>query len=169
MKSRFLSPHYHWSDLSCRLVSPTAERYVIFCPSSAGTFTLTYGGKNTEPIAYDANADDVASAVGSLSPFAGSNVTAVTTNCTSPELTCAWHLTFALYGDVELLIPDVKDLGGNAAGITVTEEIRGQDATNVGDSPITVRNSHSKIGCDVRENLRCAHCIKTSPCGRASE
>ncbi|CAN0173091.1 unnamed protein product, partial [Ectocarpus sp. 12 AP-2014] len=81
----------------------------------AGTFTLAYEGEITIPIAYDAIGGDVASALGNLSALADAKVTTETSNCSTPEVTCAWLVTFVgLYGDVSLLEADVEMLEGNA-------------------------------------------------------
>lgn len=102
---------------------------------------LAYGGETTEPIAFDAAASEVASAVETLLAFVNSDVTVSRANCSAPELTCAWRITFTeIYGDVELLDSDAGGLEGNAADVTVTEEVRGKDTVDVDGSPTMVRN-----------------------------
>ncbi|CAM9773581.1 unnamed protein product, partial [Ectocarpus sp. 13 AM-2016] len=105
----------------------------------AGTFTLAYEGEITVPIAYDAIGGDVASALGNLSALADANVTTETSNCSTPEVTCAWLVTFVgLYGDASLLEADVEMLEGNAASVAIAEEIKGQAALDIGGSPVTI-------------------------------
>lgn len=82
----------------------------------------------------------MAAALGNLSTLAGSNITAETSNCSTPEVTCAWHVTFVeFYGDAELLTANVDELGGNAADVTVIDEVQGQDTLNIDGSPVMVR------------------------------
>lgn len=105
-----------------------------------GTFTLAYEGESTDSIAYNADNAELAAALGNLSTLAGSNVTAQTSNCSTPEVTCAWRIAFVdVYGDAELLTADVGELGGNAAAVTVIEEVKGQDTLDVDGSPVLVR------------------------------
>lgn len=82
----------------------------------------------------------MAFALGNLSTFAGSNITAEISNCSTPEVSCAWRIIFVdVYGDVELLYANADELGGNAADVAVTEEVQGQDTADVEGSPVTVR------------------------------
>lgn len=105
----------------------------------SGTFTLDFLGDTTAPIAYDAYGSELASALGNLSTLADVNVTAEASNCTTPEVTCAWLVTFAgVYGDVELLEANADGLEGNAPGVTITEKVAGQDTKDIGGSPVTV-------------------------------
>lgn len=105
-----------------------------------GTFTLSYEGETTVSIAYDADASEMALALGNLSTLGSSNVMAEIDNCTAPEHSCAWYITFLeLYGDVELLEADADGLAGNAADVTVVQEVMGQDMADVSGSPVTVR------------------------------
>lgn len=100
---------------------------------------LAYGGEATEPIAFNAAASELKEAISAL---VGSNVTVTRVDCSTPELTCEWRITFSeIYGDVELLDPDAGGLDGNVADVIVTEEVRGQDAVDVHGSPAMVRNS----------------------------
>ena len=105
-----------------------------------GTFTLAYDGESTDFIAYNADSTELAAALGNLSTLAGSNVTAETSNCSTPEATCAWRITFVdVYGDAELLTANIDGLGGNAADVTIIEEVKGQNALDIDGSPVTVR------------------------------
>lgn len=107
---------------------------------STGAFTLAYDGESTDSIPYDADSAELAAAIGNLSTLAGANITAETSNCSTPEVTCAWLVTFVgVYGDAELLTADVDELGGNAADVTVTEEVMGQDTLDIDGSPVLVR------------------------------
>lgn len=82
----------------------------------------------------------MAAALGNLSTLAGSNITAETSNCSTPETTCVWRVTFVeFYGDAELLTANADELGGNAAAVTVIEEVQGQDTLNIDGSPVMVR------------------------------
>lgn len=113
------------------------------CFVQTGTFTLSYEGQTTASIAYDADAFEMASAIGNLSTLGASNVSAEIANCTTPEQTCSWYVTFVdIYGDVELLEADADGLGGNAADVTVAQKVMGQDTADVSGSPVTVR-----VGC----------------------
>ena len=104
----------------------------------SGTFTLTYQGETTAPIEFNALASDVESALGGLSTLTAT-ITATRTDCSDPLATCAWLVTFKdVYGDADLLEANADSLGGNAAGVTVAEEVQGQDATDIGGSPVTV-------------------------------
>lgn len=110
------------------------------CLVRTGTFTLSYDGETTASIAYDADAFEMASVIGNLSTLGTSNVTAEIANCTTPEQTCSWYVTFVdIYGDVELLEADAGGLEGNAADVTVAQEVMGQDMADVSGSPVTVR------------------------------
>lgn len=105
----------------------------------SGTFTLTYQGETTADIDFDAAASDVASALGGLSTLADASITATRSDCSTPVDTCAWLVTFdGLYGDADLLAANADSLGGNAAGVTVVQEVQGQDAMDIGGSPVTV-------------------------------
>lgn len=86
--------------------------------------------------------------MGNLSTLTGSNITAETSNCSTPEVTCAWRVTFVeFYGDAELLTANIDELGGNAADMTVIEEIRGQDTLDIDGSPVMVRVKHIYLSC----------------------
>lgn len=123
------------------LKSSTAAPVTQLC-TRPGTFTLTYKGETTDAIAYDADASEIASSVGNLSALAGSSVTAATVNCSMPEVTCSWKISFGdVYGNVDLLSSDPNGLQGNAAEVTVVEEVQGQVASDVYGSPVTVRNT----------------------------
>lgn len=104
-----------------------------------GSFTLAYDGQPTDSIAYDADSDELAAAIGNLSTLAGANITVETSNCSTPEVTCSWLVTFVdVYGDAQLLAAEVDELGGNAADVTVAEEVKGQDALDINGSPVLV-------------------------------
>lgn len=51
------------------------------------------------------------------------------------------------YGDAELLTANIDELGGNAADMTVIEEIRGQDTLDIDGSPVMVRVKHIYLSC----------------------
>lgn len=105
----------------------------------SGTFTLDYLGDTTVPIAYDAYGSELASALGILSSLEAANITAEASNCTTPEETCAWLVTFVgVYGDAEMLEANTDGLEGNAAGVIITEEVAGQDTMDIGGSPVTI-------------------------------
>lgn len=105
----------------------------------AGTFTLSYEGETTVPISYDAFGSELTFALTNLSTLAGANVTTAASNCSTPEVTCAWFVTFVgVNGDLELMEADAGGLEGNAAIVTVSEEVRGQDASDVNGSPMTI-------------------------------
>lgn len=104
----------------------------------SGTFTLTYQGETTAPIDFNADESDVESALRGLSTLTAT-ITATRTDCSDPLATCAWLVTFKdVYGDADLLEANADSLGGNAAGVTVAEEVQWQDATDIGGSPVTV-------------------------------
>lgn len=108
---------------------------------------LAYDGEATEPIAFNATARELEEAISAL---VDSNVTVMRVNCSTPELTCSWRITFTeISGDVELLDPDAEGLEGNLPDVLVTEEVRGQHAFDVDGSPAMVRNSEhdNHSGC----------------------
>lgn len=108
-------------------------------PLLTGNFTLAYEGETTVSIAYNEGASELTDALRNLSTLSGSNVTAETYNCSVPEETCAWRITFVgVYGDAELLVSDADGLGGNAAAVSVVEEVLGEDASDIVGSPLTV-------------------------------
>lgn len=91
-------------------------------------------------------------ALGNLSTLANTNVTTESVNCSTPEVTCGWRVTFVgVYGDAEMLYADVDGLEGNAAAVSVVEETKGQIAAEVASSPATVR-------CTSRLEFLCAYC-----------
>lgn len=107
----------------------------------SGTFKLVYQDEPTDPIGFNAVGSDIASALGGLSILGDATITAsvVSADCSAPEVACAWLVTFAgVYGDADLLEADADGLGGNAAGVVVVEEVQGQDAMDIGGSPVTV-------------------------------
>lgn len=104
----------------------------------SGTFTLTYQGQTTAPIDFNAANTDVQTALRGLSTLTDA-IEATPTDCLDPLATCAWLVTFTdVYGDADLLEANADSLGGNAAGVTVVEEVQGQDAMDIGGSPVTV-------------------------------
>lgn len=119
--------------------------HFIFSTTS-GDFTLAYSGETTQAISYDAGAADITEALGNLSALANANITTESVNCTTPEVTCGWRVTFSgLYGDAEMLVPDSDGLSGNAADVSVVETTKGQIAAEVGGSPVTVRYGFAAV------------------------
>lgn len=105
----------------------------------SGTFTLTYQGETTVAIAFNAIGSAVASALGGLSTLADASIAAEVTDCSAPEVSCAWLVTFSgVYGDADLLEANADGLGGNAAGVTVVQDVQGHDAMDISGSPVTV-------------------------------
>lgn len=119
-----------------QLVQATAE---TTGEALSGTFTLTYGGETTANIDFDDDGSALAAALESLDAL-DATITASTSDCSTSDLTCtSWLVTFTdLYGDAELLEANADGLVGNAAAVTIAEEVQGQDSMDIGGSPVTV-------------------------------
>lgn len=107
--------------------------------NTSGSFSLTYEGEVTSPIAYDADSRDMTATLANISALAASSLIVETTNCSTPEITCGWLVTFIdVYGDVALMSWDDDDLGGNGAELFVMEKVQGQNSSHVAGSPAVV-------------------------------
>lgn len=97
--------------------------------TTGGTLTLTFGGETTGPLAYDAAAADVQTALEALSTIGADNVEVTG----GPGPIDAWAVTFR--GDlaaqpVDLLVGDGSLLtGGATTDVTVTEATPGESKT----------------------------------------
>lgn len=96
---------------------------------SGGSFTLSFGGKVTGDIAYDAVAATVASALNALSTVAALGGVAVTGG---PIASTAFTVTFVNGGDQAAIVSDVTKLTGAGAGVTVAEGTKGVAGANDG-------------------------------------
>lgn len=124
--------------------------FQYFCAHTIGNFTLAYSGETTSPIAYDAGAAEMLQALANLSTLTNTNVTTESVNCSTPEVTCGWRVTFVGFrGDAEMLLANADDLGGNAAVVSVVEETKGQIAADLVGSP-------AKVRCTFETLLLCA-------------
>ena len=95
---------------------------------SDGTFTLTYVDQTTDPIAYNASALDVATALKALSNI-GDNDVEVTGG---PGPTADWVVEFKgalAHTDIAALVGDGANLTGDTKTVTVTETVKGNHAT----------------------------------------
>ena len=91
---------------------------VTVAGASAGTFTLTYSGQTTAPVAWNASAATVKAALEALS-----NITAVTVAIVSG----GWQATFANPGDANLpqMTADGSGLRGTGAVVERTAHVEG--------------------------------------------
>ncbi len=119
-----------------QLVQATAE---TAGEALSGTFTLAYGGETTVNINFNDDGNALAAALSNLGTL-DATITFSTSDCSTTDLTCtSWLVTFTnLYGDAELLEANADGLVGNAAAVTIAEEVQGQDSMNVGGSPVMV-------------------------------
>jgi hypothetical protein len=109
----------------------------IFCRASSGTFTLTYLGKTTQPIAYNAKISDVTAALSALStigltsamPAVGMAKVSVSMPTSAQACLPAgatWYVTFLQqFGPVNNMVPQSLSLGGASPTITVSTVVVG--------------------------------------------
>jgi hypothetical protein len=93
---------------------------------SGGTFTITFKGETTAPIAWNAVAADVQAALIALSTVGTGGVTVTG----GPLNTGAFSVTFNLNGDQPAMTTDVTDLEGSGAGVTVATSTGGSGAND---------------------------------------
>lgn len=72
-----------------------ADQQDVTCQLSSGTFTLTFSGQTTAPIAYNASATDVQAALQSLSTIGAGNVTCTSGPLSSAPVVCTFSGTLA--------------------------------------------------------------------------
>jgi hypothetical protein len=97
------------------LVPPVNEIQTVTNDATGGTFTLTFGGSTTGPIAFDADAATVQAALEGLASIGAGNVTVTG----APQ---NWTVEFLSdFGDAALLAADDTLLTGQILGTVVTE------------------------------------------------
>lgn len=107
----------------------------------AGDFGLVYRGEATSTLPYNSSASEIRVALGNLDTLVGADISTETVNCSTPEVSCSWRITFrGVHGDADPLVPIPESFGGNTAEITVEELVKGQKASDVSGSPATVGN-----------------------------
>ena len=102
------------TDATLASLLPGVERLVTVSDATGGTFTLTYGGKETAVIAHDATAATVQTRLAALSSV-GANKVVVSGNAGGP-----WTVTFAP-GMVGALTGNDALLEGEGAALTILQ------------------------------------------------
>ena len=102
------------TDATLAALLPGVERLVTVSDATGGTFTLTYGGKETAAIAYNATAATVKTRLAALSSV-GVGKVMVSGNAGGP-----WTVTFAP-GIVGALTADTTLLDGEGAGASIAQ------------------------------------------------
>lgn len=107
--------------------------YLVKGNSLSGSFALSLGGYQTDPIPYDAEAADVAAALEALPSVTA--VDAATSDLLDPQGGRLWMVTFfdalGAGGDVPLMEVDGQALGGRGATVQVIEAVRGDGMAEV--------------------------------------
>lgn len=123
-------------------VASNAQQSITISGATGGTYTLSFGGQSTAPLAWDATAVEVQAALAALSSIGSGNVLVA-----APGLT----VTFvgALSGAAQSLI--VGDGGGltsaNGAQINVSQLVAG--GTTIGPTPIPATGTVSvSLACE---------------------
>jgi len=109
--------------------SPVSEVQKLTTTSgaTAGTFTLTYDGKTTDPIAYDATTDDIQSALEALSNVSSGDITVSGDNLTVDSGETTFQFASSL-GDVSLISLNPSGLTpSDNSNYTMTEQTQGTD------------------------------------------
>lgn len=114
--------------------APSVEvAYAVKGNSLSGSFALSLGGYQTEPIPYDAEAADVAAALEALPLVTAVGVT--TPDPFDPQRGRQWTVTFfdalGAGGDIPLMEVDGQALGGRGAAVQVVEAVRGEGTAEV--------------------------------------
>ena len=102
---------------------PTSEvqKLTVTGTATGGTYTLTYGGQVTDPIAYNADAATIQAALVALSTVNNGDITVSGSLNSNPTFTFANNL-----GDVGLLEIDRSGLEGGVTGATFAETVKGK-------------------------------------------
>lgn len=112
------------------------EQQEVTCTATGGYFTLTFRDFTTETVAYDASAEDVASALQALPSLYGRYDTAVDIQFSATETQActaaghSWTVEFLQdFGDLPLLVAGASRLthstSGVSAGVAVQEAVQG--------------------------------------------
>lgn len=102
------------TDATLAALLPGVERLVTVSDATGGTFTLTYGGKETAAIAYNATAATVKTRLAALSSVGAGKVTV------SGDAGGPWTVTFAP-GMVGALTADTALLEGAGAALSIAQ------------------------------------------------
>ena len=110
-------------------VNPTQvnEKQNIVCSAGSGSFTLTFRGKTTEQIAFNAQSGAIKEALEKLKTITEVDVSGQKA-CADTADGLQMSVTFKFeFGDVPLMLADTKLLGGNTVTpkIKVTEAVKG--------------------------------------------
>lgn len=99
--------------------------------SLSGAFTLTYHGQaGVDPLVsgtidFDASGEEFKLALESIENIGSIGVSLH--DCNDPAVSCSWDVTFlSLEGDVNALVPNKMQLGGDLAGVQVEELVHGR-------------------------------------------
>ena len=101
-----------------------------FCKAGAGTFTLSFRGETTRPIAYNALKAEVKSALEELSTVTSVEVTLFSTEGTCGPTATSFTIEFLQeFGDLPILVPDDSNLffgeGNTVASLVMSQDKRG--------------------------------------------
>lgn len=161
--------------------------YPVKGNSLSGSFTLSLGGYQTEPIPYNAEAADVAAALEALPSITA--VDATMPDPPNPQGGRHWTVTFfealGAGGDIPLMEVDGQALGGHEAAVQITEAVRGNGIAEVWGvetsaahrnlvSVVTLSGAlkakgHFKLGLDYGGRLAWTRPIYPRAVGPASE
>ena len=92
--------------------------------STGGTFTLTFGGETTAPIAWNATAADVAAALAALGTVGDDDLTATGGPVNTANVTLLWKGQY-LQQDINAPTADGSGLTGSSPTVTVNTTVQG--------------------------------------------
>ena len=112
--------------------------------SLSGAFTLAYHGgePGTDPLVsgsidFDSNTEAFRMALESIETIGSASVSLH--ECDDPTISCSWDVTFlSLEGDVNMLVPNTIQLGGDMSEIQVDELVKGRRAKSIIGFPTTI-------------------------------
>jgi len=112
----------------------------------SGSFTLAYaasGGADplvTGSIDFDATSEEFKNAIESI--VAIESVAVSRHDCNNPTTSCSWDVTFlSLESDVNMLVPNKLQLGGDIAEVRVEELVQGRRSQSITGFPRTINVS----------------------------
>ncbi|KAL7538362.1 hypothetical protein ACHAXR_010787, partial [Thalassiosira sp. AJA248-18] len=112
-------------------------------PSLSGAFTLTYHGQlGADPLVsgsidFNANSEEFQIALESIETIGSVAVTLH--DCNNPAISCSWDVTFlSVGGDVNMLVPNKLQLGGDIAEVFVEELVKGRRPKSITGFPRTI-------------------------------
>lgn len=126
-------------------------------PATGGSFTLTYDGQETAPIAYDATTSEIQAALEDLSNVKEGDIVV-----SGGSLDAGDNLTFTFdesKGDVSMLEFDFSNLdGATDSGSTITETVKGEDnwITNNGN---TVSDAMSGVTLNLHDTTEAGESV----------